>query len=213
MKRLLFKEFYLSAHPTAYIFTALGVLVLVPNYPYGVIFLFGGLASMITFSYGRETNDAAFSALLPVSRRRIVGGRLAFVCLAQVCQLLLSLPFAFLRTRLFPGGNAAGIEANAAFYGFAMLAYALYNLVFFAEFYKTGHRVGASFLKAVLPIVLVIVCMETCAHIPALAFFDGVSAHDLLLQTPLFAFGAAAYVICNVFAYRIASARFARIDH
>ena len=38
MKNFLFKELRLAAHPTLFIFTALGVLVLVPDYPYGAIF-------------------------------------------------------------------------------------------------------------------------------------------------------------------------------
>ena len=121
MKALLCKELRLAAHPTLFLFTAFGVLVLVPDYPYGAVFLFGCLACMITFQYGRETNDVLFSALLPVTRGQIVAARLFTVCAMQLCQLVLSLPFAFLRVRLFPQGNAVGIEANAAFYGCMLL--------------------------------------------------------------------------------------------
>ena len=105
MKALLCKELRLAAHPTLFLFTAFGALVLVPNYPYGAVFLFGCLACMITFQYGRETNDVLFSALLPVTRGQIVAARLVTVCAMQLCQLVLSLPFAFLRVRLFPQGK------------------------------------------------------------------------------------------------------------
>lgn len=37
---LLYKELRLAAHPNLYIFTLLGVLVIVPAYPYGMVFLF-----------------------------------------------------------------------------------------------------------------------------------------------------------------------------
>ena len=58
--KLLYKEWALAAHPTLYIFTLLGCLVMVPAYPYTVIFMFGCLAPYITFTYARETNDAAY---------------------------------------------------------------------------------------------------------------------------------------------------------
>ena len=49
MTNLLYKELRLAAHPTLYIFSLMGILVLVPNYPYTVVVLFGCLASYITF--------------------------------------------------------------------------------------------------------------------------------------------------------------------
>jgi len=65
---LLYKELRLAAHPNLYMFTLLGVLVIVPAYPYGVVFLFGCLAPFITYMYGRETNDIFYTALLPVKK-------------------------------------------------------------------------------------------------------------------------------------------------
>lgn len=212
MKNLFFKELRLAAHPTLFVFNALGVLVIVPNYPYGVIFLFGCLAAFISFQYGRETNDVYFSALLPVTRREIVQSKLLLCVLAECVQLLLSLPLAFVRPLLFPQGNAAGIEANVAFYGFALFAYAAYNLIFFAEFYKTAYKAGISFVKAFIPVAVVILAMETLAHVPALAWLDGLAGRDLLLQTPILAVGALAYLLCNVFALKIAAERFGRVD-
>ena len=46
---LLYKEMRLVAHPTSIVFAFLGCLVLVPSYPYSVIFMFGCLAPYITF--------------------------------------------------------------------------------------------------------------------------------------------------------------------
>ena len=52
-----YKEMRLVAHPTSIVFAFLGCLVLVPSYPYSVIFMFGCLAPYITFLNARETND------------------------------------------------------------------------------------------------------------------------------------------------------------
>ena len=49
MNHLLYKEFRLCVHPTMYFFTLLGCLVLVPSYPYGIVFLFGCTGAFLTF--------------------------------------------------------------------------------------------------------------------------------------------------------------------
>lgn len=212
LKILIYKELRLSAHPTLYIFVSLGALVIVPNYPYGVVFLFGCLASMLTIQYGRETNDVLFSALLPTPRNEIVKGKFALACFTQLSQIVVSLPFAVLRTFLFPNGNAVGIDANIAFYGCMLIAFALYDLVFFTGYYKTAYKVGASFVRAILPVLAVVLVMETLAHVPALSFWDGVSPCELLLQLPVLAAGVVCYILCNLAAYRVSVRRFAKVD-
>lgn len=69
--KLLYKDLVLAVHPTFFVFTLLGCLVLVPAYPYTVVFLFGCLAPYISFMYARETNDAWFTALLPVKKAKL----------------------------------------------------------------------------------------------------------------------------------------------
>lgn len=123
MSNLLYKELRLAAHPNLYIFTAMGVLVIVPAYPYGMVFLFGCLALFITFMYGRETNDIYYTSLLPIKKIDTVKAKFLLVVLAQMTQVLISLPFAFLRVYVLPEGNPAGIEANVAFYGFGFIIY------------------------------------------------------------------------------------------
>ena len=106
MFNLLYKELRLAAHPNLFIFTALGVLVIVPAYPYGMVFLFGCLAPFITFMYGRETNDIYYTALLPVKKSDTVKAKFLLVILAQITQLMISLPFAVLRLYVLPEGKS-----------------------------------------------------------------------------------------------------------
>ena len=70
---LLYKEMRLAAHPTSIVFAFLGCLVLVPSYPYSVVFMFGCLAPYITFLNARETNDVWYTAVLPITKRESVG--------------------------------------------------------------------------------------------------------------------------------------------
>ena len=97
---LLYKEMRLVAHPTSIVFSFLGCLVLVPSYPYSVIFMFGCLAPYITFLNARETNDVWYTAVLPVTKRESVLGKCLLVVFFQIFQLLFSVPFALLRNTL-----------------------------------------------------------------------------------------------------------------
>src|SRR5690625_4431045 len=149
ISNLVYKELRLAAHPNLFIFTLLGVLVIVPNYPYGMVFLFGCLAPFITFMYGRETNDIYYTSLLPVKKSDTVKAKFLLVILAQMTQLLISLPFALLRVHILPEeGNVAGIEANVAYYGFGFIIYTIFNVIFLLVFFKTAYKAGKAFLLA-----------------------------------------------------------------
>lgn len=209
---LLYKELRLAAHPNLYVFTLLGALVMVPAYPYGMVFLFGCLGPYISFMYGRETNDIYYTALLPVKKRDTVKAKCLLLVLAQMAQLLISLPFAVLRVYVLPNGNPAGIEANLAFYGLGLLTYAVFNMVFLTGFFKTAYKVGKSFLLAIIPAAMVVIAMEVLAHFPGFEWFDSVAPENLLRQVPILVMGLVAYAVAMLATYRISARRFEKVD-
>ena len=172
MMTLLYKEMRLAAHPTSIVFAFLGCLVLVPTYPYSVIFMFGCLAPYLTFLNARETNDVWYTAVLPVTKREIVLGKCLLVVFFQLFQLLFSVPFAILRNTLDIANNPVGLDATAAWYGFGLLLYAMYDLVFLTAFYKNGYKAGTAFVLAAIPMLLLMAASEAPAHIPALVWMD-----------------------------------------
>jgi hypothetical protein len=190
----------------------MGVLVIVPAYPYGMVFIFACLGPYITFMYGRETNDIYYSALLPISKRDIVKSKLMLVCLSQMVSLLISLPFAFLRIILLPDGNPAGIEANAMFYGFGFLTFALFNLLFMTEFFKTAYKAGRAFLVAIVPAALVVITMEALVHFPMFAWMDSTQASAFARQLPFLLIGIVLYALSTWAAYKISAKRFEKVD-
>jgi hypothetical protein len=212
MSDLLYKELRLAAHPQLFIFTFLGILVIVPAYPYGMVFLFGCLGPFITFMYGRETNDLYYTALLPVKKRDIVKSKCALVVLAQAAQVLISQPFAVLRVGLLPDGNPAGIEANVAYYGFGLIIYAIFNMLFLTHFFKSGHRVGYAFLLGIIPATLGVLAMEILVHFPNFAWLDSVEPASMLRQLPILLIGLATYVLGMLFTYKISVKRFNQVD-
>ena len=210
---LLYKEMRLAAHPSLFVFIGMGVLTLAPAYPYGVVFFFGCLGIFQTFINARENKDAFFTAALPVNKRDVVRAKCQLVSVAELGQLLLTVPFALLRGALLPGGNPAGIEANAAYFGCGLLIYAAFNAVFLISFYKTAYKAGKAFLLGAIPVTLGIGAMETLAHIPGVAdWFDSTDPAMLLRQTPILAAGLIVYGMGMALTYRKAAARFEQVD-
>lgn len=210
--KLLYKEWGLAAHPTLFIFPALGCLAIVPAYPDTVIFMFGCLAPFITFTFARENNDAWYTATLPVTKRAIVQAKCLLIVTAQLGQLVISVPFAVLRGVLHIGNNPVGIDPTIAWYGFGLIIFAVFDLVFFPAFYKSGYKAGKAFVIAFLPVVVLMAAAEACGHIPALSWMDSIAPGDLLRQLPILMVGIIFYAGCLYAAYRAASKRFEWVD-
>ena len=178
-------------------------------------FIYTCLSVFFVFLQGRENNDLSFTALLPVRKRDIVRARCLLVVLMQLAQVLVSLPCAIVGARINPlGGNAAGIEANAAFFGLVLVMYALFNLLFLPAFYRTGYRVGRAFLFAGASVLVYIVAAELLVQcVPVLKAsldtFDPATRGTRLFVLLL---GAGLYAAGSLLACRLSERRFARVD-
>lgn len=193
-------------------FAFLGCLVLVPSYPYSVIFMFGCLAPYITFLSARETNDAWYTAVLPVTKRESVLGKCLLVVFFQLFQLLFSVPFALLRNFLNIANNPVGLDATVAWYGFGFIVYAVFDFIFLTTFYKSGYKVGKSFVFAAIFMVLLMVSVEATAHIPALVWMDSCQPENLLMQLPILVVGIICYGVLIPLAYRISARHYENVD-
>lgn len=212
MFNLLYKELRLAAHPTLYFFIFLGFLVIVPSYPFGLIFFFGSLAPFITFLFGRETCDNYYTALLPIKKTDVVKGKCLLVVFVQILQLIISVPIAILRAYLPIGENVVGIEANIAYYGFGLTTFAIFNFIFFTQFYKTAYKVGKSFIIAIIPVIVCIFIMELLSHVPTIYWLDSIDPEYLIRQIPILIIGIIVYTVGIICTYFLAEKRFAKVD-
>ncbi len=212
MTILLYKEIRLAAHPTSIVFAFLGCLVLVPSYPYSVIFMFGCLAPYITFLNAREANDAWYTAVLPVTKQESVLGKCLLVVFFQLFQLLFSIPFALLRNTMNIANNPVGLDATLAWYGLGFFLYAVFDFIFLTTFYQSGCKAGKSFILAAVPMALLMVAIESAAHIPALVWMDSRQAEDLLIQLPVFIAGIVCYSAFVPLAYQISAKHFEKVN-
>lgn len=207
----LYKDLRLAAHPTLYMFILLGALVIVPSYPYSLVFFFGCLAPFITMMYGRETNDIYYMALLPIEKRKIVTSKCLLFAITQLSQLLFSVPFAIL-FHLSSQSNVVGLNPNIAYYGFGFLIYAIFNFIFLTEFFKTAYKTGKAFIFGIIPAVICMIAMEVLPHLPVTYWLNSTISFDLLLQLPILAGGIICYVISMIVTNTIGGRHFEKVD-
>ncbi|MDD3414957.1 MAG: ABC-2 transporter permease [Lachnospiraceae bacterium] len=216
MKELLYKEVKLCNHPTIYIFPFLTTMLLIPSYPYYVAFIYNCLAIFLVFLYGRENKDTFFSTMLPVRRKDIIKARCIIITLIELLQILLSIPFAILRTIINQNetGNLAGIEANPAFYGFVFIMYGIFNLVFLIIFYKDAFSAGKAFAFAGTIMALYIIVMEVAVQvIPNLKFsLDTTERFLMIKQVPILVCGIIGYILFIWIAYLKSIKNFEKVD-
>lgn len=214
MKSLLKKEFSLSMHPTALIFLALSCMLLIPNYPYYVIFFYTGLAVFFTCLNGRETNDVFYTATLPVPKKDIVKGRFAFVIIVQMAQMLISIPFAIIRQTLPIPGNNAGMDANISLFGISFIMLGLFNIVFLTLYYKNVNKVGRAFVSSCVVVFVYIIIAEACAHaVPFVRdFLDTKDPQYLSYKLIVLAIGIIFYTLLTFISYKKSVKSFEAFD-
>lgn len=206
--KLLYKELMLAAHPSSLVFALLGCLVLVPAYPYTVIFMFGCLALYLNLLYVRETNDTWYTSLLPVSKQDIVRGKFLMIVSLQLFQLTISIPSVLLRHMLGMGNNPVGIDATVAWYGFGLIIYGVFDLIFFPVYYKNGYQCGKAFIIAAIPMLVLMMLAEGSVRLPPFSWLDQSTPQALYRQIPILILGIFCYSIFLAFSYRISVRRF-----
>ena len=213
MKALLYKQLRLVCHPMTLVFPFFGVMLLIPSYPYTLIFFYVALGLFFSFVNSREQRDIYYSAILPIRKQDTVRASVLFVLMVELFSLLVAVPFALLSVRINPlGGNAVGLEPNVVLFAAALLLFAVFNAIFLPTFYKTAYKVGLSFLKAIIPVSLVMIILEAAVHFPGTEFLEDCTVSGQLSLMPLVIAAAVIYGGGTYLAYRKAAQNYEKVD-
>ena len=85
-------------------------------------------------------------------------------------------------------------------------------MFFFTEFYKTAYKVGKSFIKGIVPALLLVFIVEGTTHIDTFVWIDQTDKIAMQAQIPILIIGVTIFVLGNIFAYHIAKNRFEKVD-
>ena len=212
--KMLMKEWKLCMHPTGYIMLLCAALILVPGYPYGMSCFYMGLAIYFICLTARENHDAAYTLTLPVSRADAVKARILFCGVLEDADLLLIALFILLKQVIGSQPNPAGLDAGVALIGEAMILFALFNMIFFPNYYRDINKPGKAFLFASAAVFLWIILEVIGTY--AIPFFrdvldrpDPEQMSDKLLFT---LGGLALFLAGTAWSIRTSAKKFGEVD-
>lgn len=214
MMKLLYKELKLSLHETTYVFMLLSTMLLIPNYPYYVIFFYTCLGIFFICLTGRENRDIYYMLNLPIKKSDIVKARFMTVIIIEVIQVIISIPFLILRNKLIEGPNSAGMDANVALIGFVFIMYSVFNIIFLNNYYKDTDKVGKSFLYGCTGVMTFIALAEASVHaIPFMKnYIDTKDPNFLGMKLIILIIGILVYVTTIRLTYKKSVANFMKSD-
>lgn len=215
MKKLLYKEMKLSANPLSYWFIGFSAMTMIPRYPILVGSFFICLGIFHTYQQIREYDDITYTVMLPVKKQDVVTAKYLFVLLIESMAFILCALLTIVRMKTL--GNAVPyvtnrlMNANAAYLGYVMIVFAVFNGIFLTAFFKTTYKIGKPFVIFCIVAFIVITIGETLHHVPGLESLNDHS-NVSMPQIVVLAIGVIAFMLCTWSSYRKAVKDFERID-
>lgn len=217
MKELIMKEITLVVHPATYCLVVLGVLVLIPQWPYMIVLLYGILIAFFNGLNAREMRDMSYSFSLPVSRANMVRARIGVMVGIELIMLGVMTLCICLRGPLGINGidqPLVGMPANIALLGFSFITFAVFNGVFFPLYYRDPHKVGVPFLIACVIAMVCGIAFEVIPFIPCelCQQIAGIGFTFLDTQLAVLGIGIMIFVIGTIGAIKCSISAFTAFD-
>lgn len=226
MKALIYKELKLAMHPICYVFIVLfPFMILIPSYPLGIGFIYVLTCYPILFlgaNKGQQSNDLLYSTLLPVRKKDIVMARILTVIFMQVAFMLIMsalYPLARLFNELIVANSknpeeitipGLGLNSYVLVLAFAIVGYAIADIIFFPIYYKHGKSIVMSTLFTILGFVIYIgVFTIGLPFVPGLGILNNL---HIGIQFAILAGAIALSFLLHIFVYRISSKRLEMVD-
>lgn len=216
----------LSMHPICYIFIALfPLMILIPSYPLGIGFIYVLTCYPILFlgaNKGQQSNDLLYSTLLPVRKKDIVLARIITVIIMQVAFMLI-MSALYPVTRMISDAIIAnsdnpkeyvipglGLNSYVLVLAFAIIGYAIADIIFFPIYYKNGKSIVMSTLFTILGFVVYIgVVTIGLPYIPGLGILNNL---HLGIQFAILAGAIILSFLLHILVYRASSKRLEMVD-
>lgn len=216
MKNLLMKEFKLATLPLTYLFLLFSLMTFIPGYPILCGAFFVCLGIFQSYQRIREDNDILYSVLLPVSKSEVVKAKYITVVLLQMISFTICAVCTVVRMTYFSDARVytanALMGANLVFLAFVLLIFAIFNVIFVGEFFKTAYGIGKPFVIFIVVNFLIIGLAETLHHLPGLDWLNALDFSRFGEHFLILAVAVIVYVVFTVVSCRVSKSRFEKID-
>lgn len=216
MKSLLYKEFRLCMAPQTFVFGVMTALIIIPSWPSLVPFIYMFMGIMAMYPVSVSNRDLEYTTLLPVSKKKLVGGKVLFAVLYELTAIAISIPFAIAK-KLFPAPDAevySELGINLVTYAVVLVMSGIYNLMFISWFYKNPHKsnkaqISSSLIVSAIMMVFMGIFMALPDVCVLVNTFHGTG---LIIQIVSLVVGLAVFASFSLLAVRIGGRRLERID-
>jgi len=134
MKALLYRDFTRNISPFTYIISCLGIMLLIPDWPYFIAMMYFFVCVPWIYTTARIQKDTEYLAMMPVTRKDIVQSRIIAVVILECIQLLIAGIFAYINISIYTSNSF--LDPTFSFFGLVLIMYGLYNAIFFPLYYK-----------------------------------------------------------------------------
>ena len=233
MKALLYKELKLAMHPICYVFIfTFPLMLLIPSYPIAVGFIYVLSCYPILFlgaNKGQQSNDLLYTALLPVRKKDIVLARMMTVAIMQfvfMAMMACLFPLAYvIRDNIKVSAEEAGklesltdagfgLDAFVSVLAFAIIGFALADIIFFPIYYKHGKSIVMSTLFTILGFITYLGVFTIALPLmfePYKNFFSN-NGSGIWIQFAFLGVALLIYAIIHFFVYKISANRLEKVD-
>lgn len=139
----------------------------IPSYPMYVGPFYMTLCIMMTFALNQSSHDILYTALLPVKKIDVVKARFMYCGMMELFAFICALLGWCIRSAAGFPANTAGIELTLAYFGFQMIIFAIFNLIFLGNVYKDPLKPGLRYIAAA---VAYFICYAAC-ELPVWAYY------------------------------------------
>lgn len=231
MKSLFYKEMKLAMHPAIWFMVLFfPLMVLIPSYPIFIAYIYVCSAYPVLFlgaNKGQQSNDIYFSCLLPVKKSDVIKARMMTVLFLQLITVVLCcalspigdmLKQSILNDPSTTAEQAAelidvgfGFKGLFASTGFTIVGLAIYDVIYFLNFYRNGRAILSSTSIGMLVFIIyeVIFCVGLPLGIPAFkAFFE----NNIVISLITFLVGILLSALIHFLTFKKATELFEKVD-
>lgn len=214
MKDLLYKEFKMAIHPGFYLIFLTALLLLIPNWIFTIAmsYLLWVVVPNI-FTAIAANNDTFFSVLMPIKKRDVVKSKILTVIALELLNIIIAIPFA-VANRMMYRGDLGMLEPNPAFFGFVLIMYAIFNIIFIPGFYKTGYKMAFPILMAIIGALLFAMFIQFMPFISPQfnTLFNLRTTDSLIWQIGMLIVGIIIFILMNSMTIKLSVKRFEKLD-
>ncbi|WP_042199514.1 ABC-2 transporter permease [Paenibacillus camerounensis] len=216
MYNLLLKEFKLGVNPFFYVLPLLtGALMLIPGWLYFLVILYFCFLTVPNMFAGyKSQNDLMFTGMLPVTKRDVVKAKVTFIVILELLHIVFAIIYGLISVRLYPNMTYYFFSPTIGFWGLCLVMLAIFNLIFFAMYYKTAYKYGAASTVSITAATLFAGVAEWLGIQSPLVhdLFKGSGADSMTTQLSILLVCTAIFAIFTFLAYHIGYKRFLKVE-